>query len=77
MNEYRMQVQSSIGGLSWEFPFHMASDEMAIAFAERYVRQWAHVRWFVSLIVWRMKDQEPLVELGTEEVINVRRIKRR
>jgi hypothetical protein len=73
MINYKMQVQTSTGGVCWEYNFEMASNAMAAEYAMRHTKQFAGVNWFMSLLLWRRdefdtEDWRVVGEYGLNEV---------
>jgi len=58
MKHYMMQIQTTPDGLAWEYRFEIASDEMARKYAQAHTKQFAGVRWFMSLLLWRQDDED-------------------
>lgn len=68
--QYKMQLQTSTGGLPWEYNFDMNSDKMAREYTRRIAIQFEHVPWFMSLILWGLHTSGaiPLSEYKLEPV---------
>lgn len=67
MNKYMMILQTSTGGISWEYSFYMASDKMALDYARRHTKSFAGVRWFMALLLWRLEPEVLLAEFKLSE----------
>ncbi len=65
MQSYKMVTQTTTGGLQWEYDFEMASDATAIEYTLYHTAQFAGVRWFMSMLLFKkVEDWELVQEFG-------------
>lgn len=61
MTTYKLQIQSTVGGLTWAYDITQPSDKMALEFAERIARTDMAVRHAaLALLIFNM-DTEKLI----------------
>lgn len=65
MIQFKLQLQTTMVGLPWEYDFGMASRAMAEDYAKRVIgQQFGHVSWFMGATLFMKRPNEDWIPLA-------------
>jgi hypothetical protein len=61
MKKYLYQIQTTVAAQTWKIEMTMASDDMALEYGARIVKDFVGIRWFMKLLVFCLYEPGRLV----------------